>query len=397
MIEQTSTDSITQEFNRDVYSLCGLPVDSLNVESAKALLHEKAGLNCSLVLSTINVNWVITSLTDPSFREAIVNSDIVTLDGKPLLWLAKLLGYPMPGTVPGSTLIQKINEDKSSENPLSIFLFGGEEDAAMEAMDRINRAGGGLRAVGALNPGFGTVEEMSSDDIIETINDIKPDILLVALGAKKGTQWIERNRERLNAGIISHLGATINFLAGTVQRAPGVLTYLGMEWVWRIVQEPKLFMRYAHDGLALLGMLVVHLSSWRRFRSWQKLYGGKYVNETVHYLEHEKEITISFGRNVRITEDSTIRELFSRCVCSGKDITLDFQKTEFADGAFMGLLLILLKHQQRNNKTLTAANVKGRLKRMFESCLFTYEKPQSSGRWVGEKGVQRYILGSRLK
>lgn len=181
----STNNPITQDFHRDVYCLLGLPVDNLSMESAKALLYDKAGQKGNVVLSTINVNWVVQSFANTSFRAAILNSDIITLDGRPLLWLAKLLGYPMSEVVSGSTLIQELHRDKTAKKPLTIFLFGGEEGAAGQALERINRNQGGLRAVGALNPGFGTVEQMSSDAIINTINETHPDILLVALGAKK--------------------------------------------------------------------------------------------------------------------------------------------------------------------------------------------------------------------
>ena len=246
-------DRLLRDLQRDVHCLFGLPVDNLTMAQTKALLRERCKQEGNTVLATINVNWVAESFRDPTFRDAIINSDLVVLDGKPLLWLSRLLGCPMRETVPGSTLIQELLEEPSDQ-PLTIFLFGGEGEAAERAMERINeRQNGGLRAVGALNPGFGTVDEMSSETIIEAINKTSPNILLVALGAKKGTQWIERNRERLNAKIISHLGATVNFLAGTVKRAPAFMQRSGLEWVWRIAQEPKLFNRYLIDGLLLAG------------------------------------------------------------------------------------------------------------------------------------------------
>lgn len=242
---------------RNVYPLFGLPVDDLNMAQTKSLLRQPAGQSASKVLSTINVNWVVESVRDPRFRQAILNSDVVVLDGKPLLWLAKLLGLPIKDVVPGSTLIQELHQDQFCGKPTTIFLFGGEDNVAQMAMDRINSLSGGLKAVGALNPGFGTIEEMSTNSIIDTINKSKPDILLVALGAKKGMQWIEHNRDKLNAGTISHLGATINFLAGTVQRAPYLMRKLGLEWVWRIFQEPKLLSRYVGDGLVFLRLLLI--------------------------------------------------------------------------------------------------------------------------------------------
>ncbi|WP_319409027.1 WecB/TagA/CpsF family glycosyltransferase [uncultured Desulfosarcina sp.] len=226
------------------------------MEETKQLIRNRAGEKRSLVMSTINVNWVVEASRNPSFRQAILNSDIVVLDGKPLLWLSKRKGHPIKEVVAGSSLIQELLVDKNTKNPLTIFLFGGEGDIAQQAMDRINSIHGGFRAVGALNPGYGSVEKMCSDEIIDAINQTEPDILLVALGAKKGTQWIEHNRQRLNAGVVSHLGATINFMAGTVQRAPFLMRKLSMEWVWRIFQEPKLFSRYAGDGLILLRLLI---------------------------------------------------------------------------------------------------------------------------------------------
>lgn len=364
-VADTPADRIAQDFQRDVYCLFGLPVDNLTMESTKVLLRKRVQQPGSTVLSTININLVVQSLKDPAFRSAIINSDIVTLDGKPLLWLAKGLGYPMTETVPGSTLIQELHQDKSTQKPLTLFLFGGEEGAARKALERINSDQGGLRAVGALNPGFGTVEEMSTTEIIAAINRTEPDILLVALGAKKGTQWIEHNRDRLNAKIISHLGATINFLAGTVKRAPKLVRSIGMEWVWRILQEPKLFTRYASDGLVMLRVLAARFYPWLQYLYLKRRYSKEPVDESVQQIEDEKQITLSFGRNIRVTKDSPIREVFVKSVASTKNIILEFKQTKFVDGAFMGLILILFVNQQRINKRLIFVKDSGLLVKFF--------------------------------
>jgi len=370
MTEISSKDAIAQDFARDVWCLCGLPVDNLSMASCKNLLRVKARQPTSGVLATINVNWVVQSFADPSFRTAILNSDLVSLDGRPLLWLAKLLGYPMTEVVAGSSLIQELHQEKNTSQPLSIFFFGGDEGAAELAQAQVNIRQGGLRAVGALNPGFGTVAEMSSDAIIAAINKAVPDILLVALGAKNGTRWIEHNRHRLNARVISHLGATINFVAGTVQRAPGLVQSIGLEWAWRILQEPKLFRRYAVDGLVLLRLLAVRFFLWRQYLAWQKRFRQVQIDDSVDVLEGNHGITLSFGRNLQIQKDSSVRRVFIDGVSSCKDMTLDFQQTEFVDGAFVGLLLLLVKHQKRNGKKLAFVNVHGRLAALFELFCF---------------------------
>lgn len=344
---QKTEAAITRDFQRDVWCLFGLPVDNLTMASTKALLRERVNQEGTTVLSTINVNWVVQSFSDAEFRSAILNSDLVTLDGKPLLWLAKLLGCPMRETVPGSSLIAELLEEET-DKPLTIFLFGGEGNAAELAMERINQRGGGLRAIGALNPGFGTVEQMSTIAIIDAINSTNPDILLVALGAKKGTQWIERNRHKLNAKIISHLGATINFLAGTVKRSPHFMQGMGLEWVWRIMQEPKLFRRYAGDGFAMLRYLLPRLPLWWRYRRLLKQFRQEQPDASLSEQEHPEDILLTFGRNLQLNGNPPLRQILTNCAYSGKKIILSFQKTEFVDSRFLGWLLFLLLKQKKS-------------------------------------------------
>lgn len=333
---------LERNLQRDVHCVFGLPVDNLTMASTKALLRERITQDGNTVLATINMNWLAESFSNPEFRFAILNSDLVVLDGKPLLWLAQLLGCPMRETVPGSTLIQELLEEPTDQ-PMTIFLFGGEGDAAQRAMQRINaRHEGGLRAVGSLNPGFGTVEEMSSDNLIETINAAKPDILLVALGAKKGTQWIERNRNRLNAKIISHLGATVNFLAGTIKRAPCFMQTLGIEWVWRIAQEPKLFARYAADGLALLGFIVPRIPSWCMYRFQGRQFRKGEPTTSIEMQVHSDNIlAVRLPACLQIKQANELRRIILNRPVTIRKIVLDLRKTVFMDSAFCGLLVSL--------------------------------------------------------
>jgi N-acetylglucosaminyldiphosphoundecaprenol N-acetyl-beta-D-mannosaminyltransferase len=113
--------------------------------------------------------------------------------------------------------------------------------------------------VGALNPGGGDVASMSTFEIIDTINAARPDLIVVSLGAAKGQGWIMHNRGRLDAAWLTHLGAVVNFVAGDVRRSPRLLGKLGLEWIWRIIQEPKLWRRYAEDGVDLLWLLATRV------------------------------------------------------------------------------------------------------------------------------------------
>lgn len=355
------TAPLLRDFDRDVWCLFGLPVDNLTMDSTKKLLRDMAGREgTSIVMSTVNVNWVVQSLRDSAFRAAVLNSDIVTIDGRPLLWLSKLLGYPMREVVAGSSLIEELNNEKDAQKPLTLFLFGGDDGVAAQAMEKVNTSCGGLRVVGFHSPGFGTVEEMSTEAIITKINAKNPDILLIALGAKKGTQWIERNRRRLNAKIISHLGATINFLAGTVKRAPGWVGQAGLEWLWRIAQEPSLFFRYAGDGLILLGYLISNVYPCLRMAYCQrKITATKSTGAIRVQLSQQIDFPHTLFLNVGSASDKdlTVGAAFRECVSLGKDVVLDLRQVPYCGGQLLAWILLLQKHQYKLGRNMTVGGL----------------------------------------
>lgn len=361
----TPDELLKQDLNRDAWWLLGFPVDNVTIESTITVFRNRSDGNTSIVWSTVNVNWFALSLTNAVFRQDLLESDLITLDGRPLLWLAGLLGYPMKEVVPGSTLIQDLNELQDATS-LSIFLFGGEDGAGELASCQVERTNGGLRSVGHLNPGFGTVEEMSREAVIEKINGASPDILLVALGASKGLRWITYNRERLNAKIISHLGATINFLAGTLDRAPVAVRNIGLEWCWRIIHEPKLFQRYWKDGLVVGGYLTRRLFLYAKYLLLARRYKGRETDEITLREEESGEVTVKFGENVQLARSLFIRELFIDLLLKEKNIILDFKRTNYVDGAFMALLFFIKKHADAKGIGVSVINVSKGLKKLFD-------------------------------
>ena len=357
--------ALTEALSRDVYCLFGLPVDNHTLASTKDILRERIQQGRKTVLSTINLNWVAQSLRDSNFYQAILNSDLVVIDGKPLLWLAQLVGCPMQETVPGSTLIEELlNEGEGP--PLTIFLFGGDQGAAEQAMQCINeRDNAGLKAVGALNPGFGSVEEMSSSEILDTINAAEPDILLVALGAKKGTQWIEYNRDRLNAKIISHLGATINFLAGTVKRAPRFMQRFGLEWLWRVAQEPQLFFRYASDGKTVLNLLLSRLILWFRYLARSPRFNQEPLEFTGCMQDTELTSIIAVYPGDKDRQGEPLRDLLCSESLHDKEVILDFKKIQYVDNSLLGMLLLLHQQLAKTGRELALINIASKVKDTF--------------------------------
>src|SRR5262249_7712047 len=163
----------------------------------------------------------------------LLDSDLCPADGMPIVWLARLLGVPVKARVAGSDIFDALKSPTRRAQRLRVFLFGGAQGVAAKAAGSLNGAHEGLTCVGSLDPGVGAVEEMSGDAIVRTVNASDADFLVVALGAKKGQQWLQRNRARLTVPVRVHLGAAINFQAGTIKRAPRRLQAWGLEWLWR--------------------------------------------------------------------------------------------------------------------------------------------------------------------
>jgi N-acetylglucosaminyldiphosphoundecaprenol N-acetyl-beta-D-mannosaminyltransferase len=248
--------SLTSPSPPPVYWLLGLPFDAVDLDGAAHLIREHARAGSRLVFATPNLNFLRSSIENPAFRDHVLNTELSLVDGMPLVWLGRLVGIPFTERVAGSSLVERLVEPTEPSDCIPTFFFGAEDDAAERALARVNDPPTGLRGVGALNPGHGSIETLSAPDIIDAINRSGAGFLVVSLGAIKGHAWIEHNRERLRPAVISHLGAVVNFLAGTVRRAPGILQKTGLEWAWRMAQEPRLFSRYFFDGLFLLRVLL---------------------------------------------------------------------------------------------------------------------------------------------
>lgn len=246
------------DFNRDVFCILGLPFDRVNLADAGRITRAAVERRQRCFLSTPNLNFAIACMEDEQFRLSVIQSDLSIADGMPLIWIARATGLPIDERVAGSSLFQSLRHAvlPAGAQPMRIYFFGGPPGVAQTASEKLNASPSAMTAVGFDSPGFGTIEEMSDADTLDRINTSGADFLVVALGAKKGQAWIQHNLSRLRVPLVSHLGAVVNFVAGTVSRAPVWAQKTGLEWLWRIKEEPKLWRRYWADGVGLLTLLV---------------------------------------------------------------------------------------------------------------------------------------------
>lgn len=262
-------------FERDLIALFGLPFDLDGMDAVTDKIERAAAAERRLFLSTVNLDWLVQAERDPAFRASALASDHVTMDGVPVVKLAQLAGVKRARKVAGSDLF-----DALRRRPLSVFFFGGRAGAAQAADTALRSRGDRMIAAGWHDPGFGDVASMSTPAHVQTINDSGADLLVVALGAKKGQEWLMTNRAALAPPIITHLGAVVDFTAGTVARAPRALQVSGFEWAWRIGQDRALWRRYADDAAALPRLVAAAIDIRRMIGTFRAAAGEGHVSVT---------------------------------------------------------------------------------------------------------------------
>ncbi|MEJ1489865.1 MAG: WecB/TagA/CpsF family glycosyltransferase [Candidatus Sedimenticola sp. (ex Thyasira tokunagai)] len=350
------------DFDRNVWCILGLPFDAVTIEDAVVRVRRSARNSCPCFISTPNVNFLIASQSEYDFRYSVINSDLVLADGMPIVWIAKLLRLPVTQRVPGSGLIERLwSETASKYDPIKVFFFGGEKGVAETACEIMGKEKRGLECAGHYYPGFGSVEDMSSDSVIDAINKADPDFTIVSLGARKGQAWIQLNKDKLHSPVISHLGAVVNFVAGTVKRAPVLVQKFGLEWLWRIKEEPALWRRYLFDGLLLAKLIITKVLPYSVL-AWRWKRGICNSEPAVTELTESREsITIFLNGALLSSTLGPLRSCFRDSVSSQKDVILDFSRVNYIDSAAIGLLYMLKKNLMINEKEMIIRSVSKRV------------------------------------
>lgn len=202
---------------------------------------------------TPNVDHIVKLETDKEFQDVYKNADLILTDGTPLIWISKMKGNPIKEKISGSDFFPKICE-RAAEKGYSVFLLGAAEGVAAKAAENLREKYKGLNIVGTYSPSYGFEKKDNEIKyIIKMINDVKPDILAVGLGAPKQEKFIYKYKNQLSVPISLAIGASIDFEAGNIKRAPKWMQKNGLEWFYRLCKEPKrMFKRYIIDDLKII-------------------------------------------------------------------------------------------------------------------------------------------------
>ena len=244
-------------------NVCGVPVDIVDESQAAQRLMAVMGSGAALQVSTVNLQFLVTARRLPGVRRALNGTGLNVADGAPVIWLARLLGRRLPARVAGADLVPTLLR-LAALRGARVFLLGGADGVAAEAAAVLRRTIPGLQVTGAHEPPIAPLEDMADDEIIARIQEAGADILLVGLGHPKQDLWIARNRDRLPVSVAIGVGGTFDLIAGRFRRAPRWARRSGLEWVFRLLQEPRrLGLRYAACAAWLLGVLVP-VAAWQR-------------------------------------------------------------------------------------------------------------------------------------
>jgi N-acetylglucosaminyldiphosphoundecaprenol N-acetyl-beta-D-mannosaminyltransferase len=354
------------ELSRQVFGVLGIPVDAMGREPSLRALEAAIEKKEVFLLSTPNVNFLVSSRVERQFRETLLMSDLCVVDGMPIAWIARLLGVPIKERVTGADLFDALKFDGRSGRPFRVFLFGGADDVAARVGQTLNAQSCGLKCVGTLNPGIGTVDEMSSEKIIAAINASGADILAVFLSAKKAQSWLLQNHDRLKIPVRAQFGATINFEAGTINRAPLIVQSAGLEWLWRVKEEPYLWRRYWADGKSLLRLLLNGAlplavdSLWTRLRSTRTGEGLR-----IELSEDDDKVVVHLsGLAIAAHIDNAI-SAFRKALGREKAIDVDVSGIRMLDPRFFGLLLMVRKQLRRRGQDLRFIRPSAAIIRVF--------------------------------
>ena len=228
------------------------PIDNISLK--ELLVNMNSGF-----LVTPNVDHLVKLQKDKEFYNVYQSADWVICDSKIVGLALRFLRSPIKEVIPGSSFFPAFCEFHKNNENVRIFLLGAAEGVALKARENINKKIGREIVVGAHSPSYGFEKNLKEcNEIIDIINSTDATVLLVGVGAPKQEKWIYHNRNKLNKiKLFLPLGATIDFEAGNVKRAPVFFQKFALEWLYRIFQDPKrLVKRYLFDDLPFFYYLL---------------------------------------------------------------------------------------------------------------------------------------------
>ena len=231
-------------------------INNVTMSETVAAIEQMIGTDKKSYVVAINVDVVMKIEEDAYLKKIVDNADMVLVDGKPLVWISKMYGKLLKEKISGSDLVPLLCE-VAAEKGYKIFIIGGKDGIAERAKQKLEAKHPNIRIVGTYAPPFGFEKnEKELNKINQMMSEVQPDLLIACFGCPKQEKWIYENIEKYDAKVSVCAGATVDFLAGNVKRAPRWMSEHGLEWFYRFLQEPKrMFKRYFIDDVKIIRLI----------------------------------------------------------------------------------------------------------------------------------------------
>ncbi|HEY3853996.1 MAG TPA: WecB/TagA/CpsF family glycosyltransferase [Verrucomicrobiae bacterium] len=249
---------------RSPVAILGVPFDNVTTSETLAAVEQMVESKCPHYIVTANMDFLAQARRDNDLRRTLAGASLVLCDGTPVLWASRLLGNPLAERVAGSDLVPLLLH-VAAEKGYRVFFLGASQESAEMAVSQVRRALPSLTVAGQYSPPYAPLEKMDHEEILRRIREANPHIVFVAFGCPKAEKWMAMHYMELGVPVMMGVGGTIDFLAGRFNRAPAWMQRSGLEWLYRLCQEPRrLWHRYASDFWVFATKI---LAQWARLRA----------------------------------------------------------------------------------------------------------------------------------
>ncbi len=259
----TTRDTLETDF----VELFGLRFHNVDLDGAVDCIEILLRTNRHGLVLPTNTDIIVKLALDKPFQEAYRRGVMIVADGAPVVWASRLLGEPLKARVAGAALLPALCA-RAAQRGWRLFFLGAKPGVAYRAATRLTKQFPTLNVVGTYAPPFGFESDRTEcQRIISKVRAARPDVLIIGVGAPKQEKWSAAHFEALGVPLICCTGAAFDFAAGVVRRAPPWMQRIGLEWMFRLLQEPKrLWRRYLVDFLIFIPIVILE---WGRKTAWR--------------------------------------------------------------------------------------------------------------------------------
>jgi len=226
---------LASQINHKTVNVLGLDIHPLAIDQVIDAAEHHIEKKEPLLLGVVNVAKLVRARKDPRLRQSLCQSDLILADGLPIVWLCRLTGKPLPQRVPGIDIMTRLFET-AARNNYSVYLLGARPQVIEAVVKVVRRKYPSLRIAGFHH---GYFNQNQQQQVAEDIKNSGCDILFVAMSSPKKENFLAKYRAFMNVPLCHGVGGAFDILAGFKKRAPLWMQNCGMEWFYRLMQEPK--------------------------------------------------------------------------------------------------------------------------------------------------------------